>query len=528
MTEIIYGDDEPKSMASLGFPNYTLTKSGIVFNIEAQKEIKGRVRYNLGTRFVRLTNNGKCVEKPIQKWIEALFPETIVVKEVKVKRYPLDDAPKENMKSLSEEGFSNYVIVPDGRVFNIKNKQEVVGYMNKNTGSRTIGLINDSGKREIISYARLVAKMFLDPPNYEHARIGYTDGNKTNMSADNLIWVKPNHDRDGKTIKSGYCARKIDQYDSNWNYIKTFNSHKEAAKSVNSRAHKVDKCCNNPRKGIKGYKWKYNPDVSDYFIEGEEWKVLITDVYPILKVSNKGRIQKDGDYKIYRGYPNSGHRVLSIRNNLKQVVEDAFVHQLVAGAWVPNPNRYTIINHKNGDGLDNNVSNLEWCTYSMNALHAQQTGLIKNRTKPIIRVEKATDTIIEYYNSRAEARKAGYCSGAISNQCGGVVAKGKFQWYNADTAKYKDKLEAYLQQFPVIEPTPKGPELFSETRGQIYKIDVETNERVETYESMADVLKKYPNDKGRIRYSIDTGRATIENFRWERAPYFISEDEVPK
>jgi hypothetical protein len=51
------------------------------------------------------------------------------------------------------------------------------------------------------------------------------------------------------------------------------------------------------------------------------------------------------------------------------------IHQLVANAFIPNPNNYTCINHKDGDKLNNSIDNLEWCTFAENNKHAYATGL---------------------------------------------------------------------------------------------------------------------------------------------------------
>lgn len=51
------------------------------------------------------------------------------------------------------------------------------------------------------------------------------------------------------------------------------------------------------------------------------------------------------------------------------------VHQMVAEAWIPNPDGHPMINHINGIKNDNRVENLEWCSASHNCQHAWDNGL---------------------------------------------------------------------------------------------------------------------------------------------------------
>lgn len=93
------------------------------------------------------------------------------------------------------------------------------------------------------------------------------------------------------------------------------------------------------------------------------------NVYNILsKNTLKGSIGENG-YKYYR---------LSKDNKKKMF----YAHRLVAEYFLPNPNNLPVVNHKDGDKLNNNVNNLEWVSYSENSQHWHQINE-KKKNKPI-------------------------------------------------------------------------------------------------------------------------------------------------
>jgi len=70
---------------------------------------------------------------------------------------------------------------------------------------------------------------------------------------------------------------------------------------------------------------------------------------------------------------NSGYKIVGIIINGKH--KNLRVHHLVAQAFIPNPDNFPEINHKNHIKTDNRIENLEWCTREVNMQQCWDDGL---------------------------------------------------------------------------------------------------------------------------------------------------------
>jgi len=82
------------------------------------------------------------------------------------------------------------------------------------------------------------------------------------------------------------------------------------------------------------------------------------------------------------------------------------VHRLVAEAFIPNPENKPEVNHKDGNKLNNCVSNLEWVTRSENAQHGHDNGLMPQGEKhPFAKL--TPEQVLEIFQSKGSCRAVG-------------------------------------------------------------------------------------------------------------------------
>ena len=108
-------------------------------------------------------------------------------------------------------------------------------------------------------------------------------------------------------------------------------------------------------------------------LNNEIWKVC--KEFNRYEISNKGNYRVKGTEKNLSVFiQNSGYKVATLsQGSFKRVKRT--IHRLVAIAFLKEIKSKNIVNHINGNKLDNSSSNLEWVTAKENLAHAKKLGL---------------------------------------------------------------------------------------------------------------------------------------------------------
>lgn len=114
-------------------------------------------------------------------------------------------------------------------------------------------------------------------------------------------------------------------------------------------------------------------------IEQEIWKD-VKNYEGLYQISNLGRVKSMSKFAgfSYRkermlktSLDKDGYvKVTLCKNNRTRF---SSIHRLLAECFIPNPNNYPQINHKDENKQNNDLSNLEWCTCKYNINYGTRT-----------------------------------------------------------------------------------------------------------------------------------------------------------
>ena len=172
-------------------------------------------------------------------------------------------------------------------------------------------------------------------------------------------------------------------------------------------------------------------------MENEVWKDIVGFENRYM-ISNFGRVKSlkyrhHNKIEILKQENNRGYKRICLftKDGKKKHFS---VHRLVAEAFIPKPNNYKEINHKDEDTTNNNVNNLEWCNHTYNINYGTRTQKARlKRIKPIIQFDKENN-FIKRFESITDAEKEikGSRANIIACMKGKISTAYGYKWKYAD------------------------------------------------------------------------------------------------
>ena len=120
-----------------------------------------------------------------------------------------------------------------------------------------------------------------------------------------------------------------------------------------------------------------------------------------------------------------GYLIITLCKDGKQ--KTAKIHRLVAQTFIPNINKLPCINHKDENKQNNQINNLEWCTFKYNTNYG--TGIkkrIEKTSKPVLQYDLNGNFIAKYKSVSEAHRKTNIshiydCCNKRLKTCGGYI-----------------------------------------------------------------------------------------------------------
>lgn len=119
------------------------------------------------------------------------------------------------------------------------------------------------------------------------------------------------------------------------------------------------------------------------------WKKINYLGFQDYSITEDGKLRNDVTGKILKPkIDRYGYLTIGIYN--KGIKKYPTIHRLVALTYIPNPENKLQVNHKDGNKLNNAVSNLEWVSNRENIIHALETKLYNNSNTIVLEDLKTT------------------------------------------------------------------------------------------------------------------------------------------
>jgi len=152
----------------------------------------------------------------------------------------------------------------------------------------------------------------------------------------------------------------------------------------------------------------------------------------LYEVSSFGRVRRGNRLLKTQDYPNGYLYVSLCKDGARK---NRMIHRLVAEAFLPNPNNYPQVNHKDETITNNFLDNLEWCTGKYNCNYGTRAKKIYKKVNKR-RVYMCTldgEPIMGFRTIQDAADEVGDYKSNIQGACAGRKGQVKgYKWMYAD------------------------------------------------------------------------------------------------
>lgn len=141
----------------------------------------------------------------------------------------------------------------------------------------------------------------------------------------------------------------------------------------------------------------------------ENWKIFYKNEKFEYSVNENGEIKNSTTGKLLKPQINFQGYFYVRYGGRKHLIKES-IHRIVAREFIPNPRKVNVVNHKDGNKLNNHVSNLEWVSQGENMNHVAAMGLIKKQRNKKLSTNEVHDIrTLGLYGFKAKDIARSFC-----------------------------------------------------------------------------------------------------------------------
>lgn len=185
--------------------------------------------------------------------------------------------------------------------------------------------------------------------------------------------------------------------------------------------------------------WKKHPDITGIEVS------TLGNVRTLDRLGSNGRGTYPVEGRVLNPFDNGkGYLQVNVSINGKQAKKR--VNRLVAQTFLPNPNGFPMVNHKDCNTQNNNVKNLEWCDNSYNMQYREKFGIpqAESQGHPLFAINLSTMEVSHFRAQGEASRLLGVSKGNINGVIKGRLKQTGGYWFVNDDGNSVDVVKSKL------------------------------------------------------------------------------------